>query len=373
MTPREILFAALEGRPTERVPVWLLFPYHATSYYVDVRHHPAYRPVHEMALRHAVTLNRRNLSAPIFTPDVKRTVRRRRVEGVAVEETTWECGALRLTERRSVPHGPAGNKRLLTTAEELETFAAMPIETDARAISAALDAQLGGYLREREEFPRECGAMMLDLGEPIGALYHASKMEELCVWSATHNDVVAGILDRLMERSRAIYRYCLERELAEVYFMVGSELAAPPMVSRETFRRWVLPYARELIARVHEGGGRVIQHFHGEIRHLLPEFVEMGPDGLHTIEAPPVGNCTMAQAYEAVGEGITLIGNIQYDDFRALTPEQMTRAVHELLDECRGRRLILSPSAGPFDPDPPPRLIENYRAFLNAAATYRRG
>ena len=190
------------------------------------------------------------------------------------------------------------------------------------------------------------------------------------MWSVTHNDLVVTILNRLMDRSRAIYRYCLERDLADVYFMVGSELAAPPMVSHDTFRRWVVPYARELIAMIHGRGRKVIQHFHGEIRTLLRDFVEMAPDALHTIEAPPVGNCTMTQAYEAVGDGITLIGNIQYDDFRALTPEQMTRAVHTLLDECRGRRHILSPSAGPFDPNPPPRVIENYRAFLEAAVSY---
>ena len=36
MTPWQRLFAALEGEPTDRVPVWLLFPYHRFSSYVDV-------------------------------------------------------------------------------------------------------------------------------------------------------------------------------------------------------------------------------------------------------------------------------------------------------------------------------------------------
>jgi hypothetical protein len=93
----------------------------------------------------------------------------------------------------------------------------------------------------------------------------------------------------------------------------------------------------------------------------------MGPDGLHTIEAPPIGNCTFTQAYAAVGNRITLIGNIQYDDFRALDGAGMAQAVRDVLAECRGRRLILSPSAGPFDENPPPRLIENYLTFMETA------
>ena len=40
MTPRERLLAALDGRPTDRVPLWLLFPFHPLNCYVDVRQHP---------------------------------------------------------------------------------------------------------------------------------------------------------------------------------------------------------------------------------------------------------------------------------------------------------------------------------------------
>lgn len=66
----------------------------------------------------------------------------------------------------------------------------------------------------------------------------------------------------------------------------------------------------------------------------------------------------------------TLIGNIQYDDFRSLTTAQMAAAVREVLEECHGRRFILSPSAGPFDPVPPARLAENYHAMLRTAWDY---
>lgn len=170
-----------------------------------------------------------------------------------------------------------------------------------------------------------------------------------------------------MTRLRQVYRFCLERDLADVYFLVGSELASPPMVSRATFHQWIVPFASELIEMIHAHGKKAILHYHGQIREILPDFLTMAPDALHTIEAPPIGNCTFTQAYEVLGDHITLIGNIQYDDFRSMTPDQMAVAVNKVLEECRGRRLILSPSAKPFDPAPPARLTENYHAFLQTA------
>jgi hypothetical protein len=66
MNARERLFAALKGGPTDRVPIWLLFPYHRTSYYADVRNEPSYRPVFEASKQYAIMLDRRNLHVSLF-------------------------------------------------------------------------------------------------------------------------------------------------------------------------------------------------------------------------------------------------------------------------------------------------------------------
>jgi uroporphyrinogen-III decarboxylase len=153
--------------------------------------------------------------------------------------------------------------------------------------------------------------------------------------------------------------------------MVGSELACPPLVSRATFNAWAVPYARELIALIHSYGAKVIQHHHGEIKSILPDFLVMGADALHTIEAPPIGDCTFTEAFSLVGDRLVLIGNIQYDEFRNLTPGEMAAAVRAVLDECRGKRHILSPSAGPYEATLSERMAENYLAFMKAGWEYR--
>lgn len=368
MTARERLLAALDGRPVDRPPVWLLFPYHYYGAYVDVRTHPDYRPIFEESKRHAVMLNRRHLGAPLFQPGVQtRNEEAHEGDWTVSRRTLSADGITLISETRRRP-GEHRIKPLLNTEDDLRAFARLPIETDRVRITAALDAQLPAYRAEQAEFPLDYGAMMLDLGEPVNTLYFSSNLEEYAVWSLSCPDVVESILERLMEQKRIVYDYCLERNLADVYFLVGSELASPPLVSRATFQRWIVPYARELIARIHAAGARVIQHYHGQIREILADFVEMGADGLHTIEAPPTGNCTMTQAYAVTGDRLTLIGNIQYDCFRSYTPAEMAAAVKALLAECRGRRFILSPTAGPYEQDLDPRIAANYLAFMRAAS-----
>jgi hypothetical protein len=349
--------AALDGRSTDHVPVWLLFPFHATGYYVDVRQLPAYRPIHELAQEKCVTLNRRNPSGiPLYRADVVQSVQQA-ADGRKMHRLQWGSQAL---------VWPDGRK-MLDSDEDLELFCTVPIETDEAVLRPAMDRFAEKCRAERAEFPMQSGAMMLDLGEPVNLLYHSSNLESYAIWSLTHADRIVEFLERLMQRLRVLYRYTLENDLADVYFLVGSELAAPPLVGLDAFDRWIVPYARGLIELVRSYGKKTIQHFHGQIREVLPGFRKMGADAIHTIEAPPVGDCTFTQAYEALGNDVTLVGNIQYDDFRSMTEAQMRQAVRDVLSECKGRRLLLSPSAGPYDPAPSEQFLKNYHAFVDEA------
>ena len=332
MTARERLFAVLEGRPTDRLPIWLLFPYHEIGCYVDVRTNPAYGEIFEYSKNRVIMLNRRHARVPLFKhgfdPELDHPIK---------------------------------------SDEELDRIMKLPILDDEKQIRAILDEQWPKYKGEKADFPEEYGAMMLDLGEPVGWLYGHSDMQEYAIWSLTRSREIKDFFDRIQKQKLIVYRYFLERDAADVYFLVGSELAAPPMVSNETFHTWITPYAKELIDLIHSYGKKVIQHFHGQILTLLDDFVEMGPDALHTIEAPPIGNCTFSQAFEAVEDSMALIGNIQYDDFRAMNQEEMKKAVENVIQECRGKRLILSPSAGPFDENLEDNFIQNYKTFIKTA------
>jgi uroporphyrinogen-III decarboxylase len=372
MHPRERLFRILRGEKINQVPYWLLFPYHSTNYYVDVRNHASYKPVFEASKNRAIMLNRRNLRVRRWAPEVIGRIEEIESDGWSISRRTltWNGNTIKAETRRKEDSFEI--EKLISRDEDLEIFTSLPVETDRDRIWSQLDNQLPQYLREKEEFPEEHGAMMLDLGEPIGALYHSADLTQYPLWSLTHPDQIINHLEASMEHFRHIYTWCLEKNLADVFFLVGSELASPPMFNRQTFQKWIVPYARELIEMIHEDDKFAIQHYHGQIRDILPDFLTMAPDALHTIEAPPVGDCTLEQAFDIVGDQIALIGNIQYDEFRSRTPDGMRNEVRNIINRCQGKRIILSPTAGPFDPNPPEILIENYLAFMDACEEYGR-
>ncbi len=357
MTNRERILGVLRGEAVDRVPVWLLFPWDRTSYYTDVRSEPSYAPVVDAMRRSASILNRRNFDIDVFRGDFRDAFPEKRFRTSLPRELSTRV------DDSATPLTAAG--RFLDSEEDLDIFLSLPVEDDPGVIDAALSSFLPGYRAERAAFPQDSGAMMLDLGEPIGVLYAASNLLEYPVWSLTRRGEIAAFLRRLQRHFTEKYRWCLERDLADVYFMVGSELAAPPMVGPETFREWILPFHKELIDLVHSYDRLVITHFHGRIRNLLDEFLRLAPDGLHTIEEPPVGDCPLSEALDRVDDRIALIGTIQYDEFRALEPDAMRAEVRRVLSAAKGRRFILSPTAGPFHPALDERMRDNYLAFLD--------
>lgn len=364
MTQRERILAALRGDEVDRTPTWLLFPWDKTSYYTDVRNERSFTPVVTAMREKAAVLNRRNFDLDPFSADFRRFFPSKSF----ASSLSRQLAAGEVTAENSSPLIAAG--RFLDDEADLETFLSLPVLDDEAAVGGALEHHLPRYLAEREAFPGDAGAMMLDLGEPILTLYQAANLLEYPVWSITHRSEIADFLRRLQAHFLAKYRFCLERELAEVYFLVGSELAAPPMVGPESFRDWVMPFQKELIDLIRSYGKLSITHFHGQIRDRLDDFLALGPDGLHTIEEPPTGNCPLGEALERVDNRITLIGTIQYDQFRSAEPEEMRAEVRRVLDTVRGRRFILSPSAGPFHPVLDDRMRDNYLAFLDEGSIY---
>jgi uroporphyrinogen-III decarboxylase len=359
MTNRERILGVLRGEEVDRVPIWLLFPWDRITYYTDVRREPSFAPVVEAMTRTASVLNRRTFDIDVFSTDFRRAFAGKSFASSLPRALSTQ----EVTASGSTPLTAAG--RFLDSVEDLETFMSLPINDSAGSVGRLLEVFLPAYQSESRCFPIDMGAMMLDLGEPVGVLYAAANLLEYPVWSLSHRAQISAFLRRLQSHFLEKYRWCLERDLADIYFLVGSELAAPPMVGPETFREWVLPFQKELIDLVHSFGKLVITHFHGRIRDRLEDFIGLAPDGLHTIEEPPIGDCPLADALRIVDDRMALIGTVQYDNFLALDAEAMRAEVRRILREANGRRFVLSPTAGPFHPTLNDRMRDNYLAFMD--------
>ena len=59
LTSRQRLLRLWNGQEIDRVPIWLLAPYHPLEYYADIYNIPAYRPVTAAIERFCDTMDRR--------------------------------------------------------------------------------------------------------------------------------------------------------------------------------------------------------------------------------------------------------------------------------------------------------------------------
>jgi uroporphyrinogen-III decarboxylase len=212
--------------------------------------------------------------------------------------------------------------------------------------------------------------MMLDLGDPLEVLYHLMSAENFSIFSLTDYEKIIEFTDTMYRRVYNFYKYFLERNVGEVFFIVGAEFAGPPLVSPEKFVDLSVRYVKGLVDLIRSYGKWSIVHFHGNLYHVLDGMKKIGMDGLHTIEAPPIGNCTISQARDFLGPQTILVGNIQYDDFKHKSPEEIKEEVRTVIEEGKAGKFILSPTAGPYETVVDEKTVQNYIAFIEAGYTY---
>lgn len=360
MTSRERLLRLFQGREIDRVPIWLLAPYHPLSYYADIHQNPCYAPLLPDIAQYCDTFDRRrpdmgfcyNANPQIITERIAEP--QKSGTRVSYQTDVFE-------KYVSTQSGQTQTQFYVSDPEQFERLLKIPF--------VELRPDLTPYRREQAELG-EKGLLMMDLGDPLECLYHLCSAQDFSMWTITDYDVLLLFIDEMYRRVYNLYRYFLENQVGDVFFIVGAEFAGPPLVSPALFNELSVRYVKGIVDLIRSYGKYSIVHYHGNIRRVLPGFSCVAPDAIHTIEAPPIGDCTITQAREELKKDIILIGNIQYDDLARLTPEEITYKVRDLLEESKSGRFILSPTAGPYEQNPTPETIENYRAFIRAGTRY---
>jgi uroporphyrinogen-III decarboxylase len=364
MTSRERLQRLFANQEIDRVPIWLLFPFHRLGCYTDVYNNSCYKPILPYIEKYCDTFDRRGYPAPHFcfngNPDIIQETVKENINGYPTEIRQIRHGNFIL--RSYVENTGSGKKirHFIDDPEKLKDIAAIPYMFPVPDFS--------NILRERDELG-DRGVMMLDLGDPLVPFYNLVSAEDFAVWTLTDYDAMLEFTDLMYRRCIAAYKACLENNAGDVYFIVGTEFAGPPLVSPEKFNELSVRFVKGIVDLIRGYGKYSIVHYHGNLYKVLPGMKEINPDGLHTIEAPPVGDCTLAQARAVLGNMI-LIGNIQYDDLRSQEPRGIDALVKSAVKEAEGGRFILSPTAGPYEEIITDHQVKNYIAFIEAGAKY---
>ena len=361
MTRRERLTAIFEHRTPDRPAVKLW-----RAGRDDRLLHPDYAPVRDAAReltdlmvdfgapfdlycgRHRdrhVSVHEEPTDSPVWV-DVVRTVQ------------TPE-GMLRSVFTRSTQNQPGYEKvYLLKDPDDIRKLLSLPydpFEFDPETYRAA-DRRVG-----------DAGIVLFGLDHAMYGLQRLVGSENFAMWSFEAEPIMLEAMATFAERIRDHARAILDSGLRPIFGWVGPELAIPPLMSVEHFRRYVFEIDQPLVDLLHHAGSRVWVHCHGRMSPVIELFADMGVDVLNPVEPPPMGDVTLDEAFAMVEDRMALEGNIETHDLMTAGESAIKSKIDACLAAATGdRRLILCPSSGYMeDPAPPPHLIENLLTYIH--------
>lgn len=374
MTSKARLWAALNGEEPDRVPIWMLYPRERLGYYVDVHTLPGYARVMPAVWHKTDWLDRRSIPTPPFytaATNIEKTVEKNGGWTITRSILHTPLGDL-TSEHRQDAENAAGAKTayFCKEIEDLDKVLAIPyepVEPDLTAFHAA-GAKLG-----------DAGLMMVNLGMPISVAYGLAHPETFAIWTLTERERLVHFTQVMFGRIQNFLHRALDAGAGPVFFTVGTEFVAPPMCAPGDFDALITPFDAPLFDMIHEVGGKVIVHHHGNIDGILERIAGLGTDGIQPIEEPPTGDCTFMEAKRRVGTvagrdgGVCLVGSVQYDDVARLTPDDIDALVHrQICDAAAGGGMILAPTAGPYAARLSERQQENTLRFIEAGLRWGR-
>jgi uroporphyrinogen-III decarboxylase len=234
-----------------------------------------------------------------------------------------------------------------------------------------VEPDLGPFKEAESKLTDDDGLMMVSLGMPIGAAYGLTHPENFAIWTLTERERLVRFTQEIFVREYAFLEKALKAGAGPVFFAVGTEFVVPPMCSPQAFEALITPVDKPIFDLIHQYGGKVIVHHHGNVSGILEHIADLGADGIQPIEEPPIGDCTMAEAKARIGDRVCLVGSVQYDDFARLTPDAMKPLVkRQIGDAASGGGMILAPTAGPYATYLSERQQENTLRFIQAGKVW---
>ena len=369
MTSRERIVTALNGGKPDRVPIQV---------YGTMGHRPAIlnlTPNHQrlstMAqercdLFYAWQQSQSEYRHRFLSRHTKVLVETR-PEGTGVQRTITVCTPrgdlteVTYEDTKNLAH-TRFRKTLLEAPQDLEKVLSIPYAPLEPACEGfvAFEREIGDRGVVISNFPSALGV--------LGALFHPEEFTLLCV---TEPERVTTFLEIMTERILDRLRFLLERDVKPVFLFGGPEYAVPPLMGPRYFEKLVVPFDTRLIDLIREQEAIVIMHSHGCVKKVLPMIRDMRPHGLHPLEAPPMGDVTMAEARAVLGPSMCLVGNIQIGDLYQESREYIDRQVRTAITEgAREGAFMLNVTASQFSSDFPDKLLENYIQYIESGLRY---
>lgn len=135
----------------------------------------------------------------------------------------------------------------------------------------------------------------------------------------------------------------------------GGGDASSTVISPKIFDEFVAPYDRDVIAHARAAGQRIVYHTCGGMMPLLERLVGLGANALETFTPPAMGgDMDLAEAKRRIGDQVCFIGGFDQNRFfTTATPEETRAEVRRCFNEAGGGGgFVLSPSDHFFEAKP---------------------
>ena len=370
MTPRERLLTAYRGGQPDRVPLYVRGVGPLDEQWVADRHE-SFRPLIDMVAEHGDLIvgygPKQTGTCLMSFGDTAR------VEHLTHDEPRWVLhetivhtpeGPINYVRQKSKEEYSSLTKEFWITDDDrdLKRFLSLPYDLPAPDVSDFAD------------YERKIGdkaVIILGAIDPIAHVHDLIGSEKLAFWSFERRRDVDMLIEMFTERLLAWLDDIFNGGVRCVIAFVGAEYCLPPLMPPSDFTEWVVKPMKRITDRIHAAGCLAHVHSHGPLDAVLEGFAEMGGDILHPVEAPPMGDVTLTEAKRRIGDRVCLEGNIQIGDLYSAEPHEVREHVKRAIDEAaEGGGFVLCPTASPYTPVLPEKVVENYRVFIETALEY---
>ncbi|MBC7236939.1 MAG: hypothetical protein H5T69_13950 [Chloroflexi bacterium] len=173
-------------------------------------------------------------------------------------------------------------------------------------------------------------------------------------------DVLSTAFDRAAEAALNVPADC---------FMIPENLSSE-VVGRRFYERFVQPWERKWVTRLHQAGKPAFIHMDGTLRGLLRPVAETGFDVIEAVTPAPVGDVAIEELRALAGPGPILWGGLPGVYFTSLvSEEEFERHVRHVLQVMvEDRRMVL----GVADQVPPDGLLRRVARVVQLVEQYGR-
>jgi len=365
LTKRERLIRLFKGQDADRpaIKLWALGKEQALL-------HPDYRPVYELGLKNTELFDGGSCRFDcVFGADNARCVTREK----SPVSDEWEDAITTLDTGTRILKQVDRNSLVKKPGYTMEHFV-----KDADDLKAVLDMPYEPYPVDLSNFKQavtrvgDDGVALFGLPHPAFGVYLLMGSETLA-WMTLENDSMALLEQAVSMYSKRLIAHVkniLDAGIAGItdffgFSWVGPELIIPPLLSPALFDKFCMGPDSDLINLIHEAGGYAWVHCHGKMANFIDRFARMGVDMLNPIEPPPMGDISLADAFNAAGGRMALEGNIEIGDVMTASPDEIRFLVDRAIAES-GARFVLGLTAGYMEvPVPPKTFIDNLLLYLS--------